>query len=239
MVVLRAITGSRLYNTHDETSDTDYVTVYLSSVKEYLLGTEKESGQNGEESSYDIKFFIRLCSNCNLNVLPVLWSPSFEVKDAYYGEMIVNNRNTFLSKRLFAAGTGYAMRCLKEAQESDRPTGKLGEKRKALIEKHGYDTKAAMHAMRLVRMMQDYLEEPELGLQVVRKDREYLLAIKNGKCPLQEVAAEIKDTMKYIDEHAAKCKLPDVPDREYADSLILEIMKTCISENIYETGMWR
>lgn len=62
----------------------------------------------------------------------------------------------------------------------------MGEKRRGLVVKHGYDTKNAAHLVRLLRMCNEFLASGDM--QVYRTaDAEELKAIKRGEWPLDDV----------------------------------------------------
>jgi hypothetical protein len=228
VTIMKALTGSRLYGTHTEQSDYDYITVELHSPREYLLGTTSHSSQREQDSTYEFRFFVKLCTACNLNVLPVLWAPTLQCDP--FSEGIVHGlhirliREKFLSQKLKATGTGYALQCIAQAENVDRPTGQLGANRKAIIEQYGYDTKAAMHALRLVRMTKEYLQNPEQGLNVVRKDAEELIKVRNGGFTLQQIADEVRGVIKQIDK--IKTTAPAEPDREAIDNFVVDVLRS-------------
>jgi len=95
------------------------------------------------------------------------------------------------------------------------------EKRSELEEKFGYDTKHAMHLVRLLRMGVEALETGEIV--VLRPDAQELLAIRNGSWTYEEVVeyAEMMDA-KVRDELYPKTTLPKKPDIKLAAKLVME-----------------
>lgn len=57
----------------------------------------------------------------------------------------------------------------------------MGERRKALVRRHGYDTKNAAHLIRLLRMGIEFLQSGELLVDRSGHDAGELLAIKRGE----------------------------------------------------------
>lgn len=96
------------------------------------------------------------------------------------------------------------------------------EKRSALEEQFGYDTKHAMHLVRLLRMGAEALQT---GVLLVRRpDAEELLAIRAGKWTYEELVeyAEMMDNDVRVNLYA-KSSLPKKPDIHLAAKLVLDI----------------
>ena len=71
--------------------------------------------------------------------------------------------------------------------------GYMGEKRKRLVEKFGYDTKNASHLIRLLRMGMEFLVDGELHVE--REDAKELLRIKGREA----FEAKVRDaTTSYL-----------------------------------------
>lgn len=104
------------------------------------------------------------------------------------------------------------------------------EKRSALEEAHGYDTKHAMHLVRLLRMGAEALETGVL--QVRRPDAEELLAIRNGAWTYEQVVeyAEMMDD-KVRNQLYPKTLLPKKPDIKLAAELTLAVQDLVWTKN--------
>lgn len=95
------------------------------------------------------------------------------------------------------------------------------EKRSALEEQHGYDTKHAMHLIRLLRSGADILE---FGfVPVKRNDAAYLLDIRFGKFSYEEIIAESESLYKKVESLSSSSKLKEEPDYKLAKDIMLEI----------------
>lgn len=92
--------------------------------------------------------------------------------------------------------------------------------RARLEEQHGYDTKHAMHLVRLLKMGEEVLAQ---GTLIVRRpDREWLLGIRDGALSyeaLLELAAEMTSDL----EQQQASELPDEPDTEVAEALLIRL----------------
>jgi len=101
--------------------------------------------------------------------------------------------------------------------------GYMGQKRKALVEQHGYDTKNASHLIRLLRMGIEFLRTGELT--VTRPDARELLDIKQGKWTLERVQAEANELFENISEVYDKSPLPLAPNKAKAEELLMNIIE--------------
>lgn len=110
------------------------------------------------------------------------------------------------------------------------------EKRSELEEKHGYDTKHAMHLIRLLRSGADILE---FGIvPVKREDAAYLLDIRFGKYSYDEIIAESERLYKRVEDLSTSSGLNDEPDYKLAKDIMLEIYTTqwnMSAENVLKT----
>jgi len=105
--------GSRAYNTHTHTSDYDYKGICICP-KKYYLGFQDnfEQAELKEPDSvvYEIKKFFNLASQCNPNIIEVLFC---DEKDYIFvtdiGQEILENKNIFLSKKIKHTFSGYAV----------------------------------------------------------------------------------------------------------------------------------
>ena len=105
------------------------------------------------------------------------------------------------------------------------------EFRSALEIAHGYDTKHAMHLVRLLRMGKEALTEGEIIVK--RPDAEELLDIRNGSMTYEEVVQYAEDMDHEVREVLYhKTDLRKKPDIKFAAKLLMELQdmlwgKTC------------
>ncbi len=99
-------------------------------------------------------------------------------------------------------------------------------KRADLEALHGYDTKHAMHLVRLLRMCREVLTTGKVIVK--RPDAAELLEIRNGSWPYEKLVewAEAEDAA--LQEIAAQSKLPKAPDVERIDRELVEIVSEAI-----------
>jgi hypothetical protein len=95
--------------------------------------------------------------------------------------------------------------------------------RAELERRHGYDTKHAMHLIRLMRMG---LEALKIGdLRVRRDDADDLSAIRDGAMSFDELAAAAGGLQEAMEKAAAATRLPADVDRDGVDDLLLAMLQ--------------
>jgi predicted nucleotidyltransferase len=110
--------GSRAYGTNTEESDYDYRGITIPT-KEYYLGTKhfeqmELKAPEPDTVVYEIRKTFELAANCNPNVLEFLHTdPSDHVFVHPLGQMILDHKDDFLSKRVKYTLLGYSMSQMK------------------------------------------------------------------------------------------------------------------------------
>lgn len=95
--------------------------------------------------------------------------------------------------------------------------------RAILEEQYGYDTKHAMHLIRLLRMGVEILEH---GIVLTyRPDREELLAIRNGKWSYDDLIKYAEDMDMKLQKLYETSKLPHAPDIKKIDKWLIQTTK--------------
>lgn len=89
--------------------------------------------------------------------------------------------------------------------------------------KFGYDTKHAMHLVRLLRMGLEILRDG--WLTVKRPDAQELLDIRKGEWQYSDLIEYAEHMIDTIDEEAMRSDLPETPDIKFIDKLVIEITK--------------
>jgi len=96
------------------------------------------------------------------------------------------------------------------------------ESRAELEESHGFDTKHAMHLVRLLRMGVEALRDEEIIVK--RPDAEELLSIRNGAWTYEEIVAYAEKMDKEVrDVWYKKTNLPKRPDLKFAAALLMDV----------------
>jgi uncharacterized protein len=124
---------------------------------------------------------------------------------------------------------GYSAYCEKYKEYWDW-VGKRNDERYKTTMSHGknYDSKNMMHVFRLLLMAKEIATEGRIN--VVRKDREFLLSVKRGKFEydkLLQKAEGLKDELPALYRQSV---LPEEPDMDQVDSLLIKMRKSYYGE---------
>lgn len=93
--------------------------------------------------------------------------------------------------------------------------------RAALEARYGYDTKHAMHLLRLLQMGLEILETGVV--QVRRPDREWLLAVRNGALTYEALLAQATAMAARLATLYETSSLPETPDFAAAEALVVAL----------------
>lgn len=231
--IILAWRGSIVHETYikNQIDDKDVIGVVILPV-EYYLGLKQFGNRGTKEIAlnewdlvfYDFKKYINLLVNSNPNIVTLLWlKEDFYIKVSSLGRELINNREKFLTKRIYKSFSGYAYGQLKRMTHFEF-YGYMSAKRKSLVEKFGYDCKNASHCIRLLRMGIEGLKTGKLNPSRGDIDADELLRIKRGEWSLSKV----KKTADKLFEELKDCRnlnvLPEEIDKEYIEKLMVKIL---------------
>jgi predicted nucleotidyltransferase len=169
---------------------------------------------------FSITKFFNLCALCNPNMVDSLFVPRRQVLYATpIGEMVADKRHLFLSQKAWNTYRGYSfdqMSKIKDKVSSSNP------KRRALIEKHGYDTKFAMHVVRLLLQVEEILSTGDLTLD---RNAKILRLVRDGDWSLEQLERWAEEKRRSLELIFAKTKLPAEPDMDAIKSLLLQCIE--------------
>lgn len=189
-------------------------------------GTQEIKHREWDVVVYEAVKFIRMLQQGNPNVLCMLWlEPNYYIKVTPSGRMIIENRELFVGRHVYRSFVGYAHSQL-HRMTHHAFHGHMGAKRKALVEKYGYDTKNAAHLIRLLRMMVEFLKDGRLN--VLRHDATQLLEIKGGEWPLDRVLVEADRWFRLGEDAYVNSSLPVEPDKKRITELTVEVLRTAL-----------
>lgn len=163
---------------------------------------------------YSARKWARLALAGNPTVLLVLFVPDEEVvfrNEA--GAELARNAYRFVSRLAAGRFLGYL-----KAQKAAM-TGQAGAhtNRPELVAVHGYDTKYAMHALRLGLQGIELLTTGRITLPVPPPHRDTLRAVRRGDLRLAEVLGMITGAEARLTELRDSSALPGQPDRRWVD----------------------
>ena len=221
--------GTNLHkNDPHHIDDKDVMCIKIHPLGNYFGMGHKEhfriQGSEWDIVGYDIIKYFRLLLKSNPNVIGLLWlRPEHYLHISPLGQRIIDNRNLFASKQAYKSFAGYANGQLHKMTSFQKYEGYMGAKRKALVDKYGYDCKNACHLIRLLNMAYEFLATGELN--VFREhDNQILIEIKTGQWVLEKVQLEAERMFGMVRLALKDSPLPNEPDREVAQALLIDIM---------------
>jgi hypothetical protein len=164
---------------------------------------------------YSARKWARLALAGNPSVLLLLFVPDAEIvyRDQIGAELTAN-ASRFVSRLAGERFLGYL-----QAQKAAM-TGEVGAhtNRPELVAEHGYDTKYAMHALRLGLQGVELLSTGRISLPVPAPDRGYLRSVRGGEVSLAEVLDAVADVEQRLVALQSSAAVPPEPDRTWVDA---------------------
>lgn len=143
----------------------------------------------------------------NPTVLEQLFLDSYEVVTPP-AQLLIDNRDMFLSKTIFKSYGGYA---IAQARRLNARGDSFSSETKHRTAKH------ARHVLRLIQQGTQLLTTGTMSVKVA--DRDDLFAF--GELPVDQIVDRFEREFKIFD--AIETSLPDQPDVERINSILLEI----------------
>ncbi len=92
-----------------------------------------------------------------------------------------------------------------------------------------YDAKNMMHTFRLLDMAEEILKDQKINVR--RKNRKELLDIRKGQFEYDDLILQAEEKINIIHQLWKSSALPEAPDKENANALLMEIRKKWYLEN--------
>ncbi len=226
------IGGSELHGAKvGATDDLDLYGVYIGSPASvlglfeqphFVWSTASDDRRNGPEdvdlTLYSLRRWAGLAAKGNATALHFLFAGATAVSDPLWMR-VQDATHIFLSRQSATQFLGFAENQLK------RITGDAGRgahgRRPEYECVHGYDSKAAMHCLRLYFECIELMREGRITLP--RPERDLLISVRRGEWTLERFRAEAAALHGEAERAAAGSKLPDNVDRAAISELIAEI----------------
>ena len=208
-----------------EKADTDWYGVFiepmnrmlgLTNYPHFTYTTSDGAGNKPEDVDvclYSLRKWAGLAAKGNPSCLHFLFAPTHFTN--IFWDIIKVNRKSFVSKDSMSPFLGFAK------AQMERLFGERGQKnvnRVELEEKFSYDTKYAMHVIRLFGEAKELMETGVITLP--RPNKDFLIDIRLGKYKL----SEIREMAKTLEAEALAARdrspLPEHIDRERISELI-------------------
>lgn len=183
-------------------------------------GVRSEHGDT-DRTIYSAKKYCRLALGGNPTILLTLFAPRLSVTDL--GEQLQDLAPAFASRAAGRAFLGYA------TQQRQRLTGERGQKnvsRPELVDKYGFDTKYAMHMLRLGFQGIEYLETGRLTLPMPEEERAFVFAVRKGEVELNDVLTKAGELEQRLEDLLETSPLPAKPDYDTVNEWLVDSYRT-------------
>lgn len=224
--------GSELHGAKvGETDDTDIYGVYvegpehalgLDSREHYVWSTAGDERRNGPDdvdvTLYSLRKWAGMAAKGNATTLHFLFAEPREVAPQTWRE-IQKNRGVFLSRNSAKQFLGFADDQFKRLT-GEKGSGKKGQ-RPEYIGKFGYDTKAAMHGLRLLYECMELMTHSRITLP--RPEKDLLIEVRSGKWTLEKVLGHAQTLTQEVEEAVARSPLPEHVDRSAVSRLVAKV----------------
>jgi len=229
--ILRVPAGSNLHGLNvPGTDDSDEVAICVEDIDaalgfsefdQYIYRTAAEREGKHDASSqcgdldltiFSLRKFLRLAMQGNPQILQCLFVPvPLWIKGDARGAQLQEMAPLIVSRHAGSRYLGYL-----EAQKQ-RLMGERGQKkvnRPKLEAEHGFDTKYAMHILRLGFQGVELMSTGTLTLPMPEKDRAFVYATRLGQVPLQDVLTRAGELERQIKDMLLDAPVPAEPARE-------------------------
>lgn len=227
-IVFSALVGSHNYGLETPESDRDYKHFVLPTFDDLYDGTQYASSSVGDaqdDDTHDIRKVTSLWWKSNVNFVETLFSTDFQCDFERFPEIKVL---LDAKERIAAMNLPYLFHACKGMFfNKSRYIEKGTSGTMHLVDKHGYDTKQALHAYRILDFLWRYklTEDFKTAMTYATpEEREFMLTIKGGHYTLDDFRALAKTRYDHIisleswytsktPDDAMKCDLEDAIKR--------------------------
>ena len=214
------------------TDDTDVYGIYIEKpwlalgierMDHFVASTSPQTRRNVagdvDVMCYSLRRFADLAAKGNPTILHALFTPAGRGEAEW--SAILERREVFLARAHARKYLGYADAQLKRMC-GQRGTGKHGQ-RPEIMGRFGYDTKAAMHTLRLLYEGIELMRDHWVTLPRPAKERELLLAVRRGEWSEERVIRQANRLVNTLQGSAAAASLPEAVDLKRVSKLVGEI----------------
>jgi uncharacterized protein len=225
------IGGSELHGAKvGRTDDTDLYGVYiedpgqalgLNSREHFVWSTAGDDRRNGPDdvdvTLYSLRKWAEMAAKGNATALHFLFADPREVRPRTWFR-IQKNKLVFLSRLSAKQFLGFADSQFKRLT-GEKGRGKKGQ-RPEYIGKYGYDTKAAMHGLRLLYECMELMQRGRITLP--RPEKDLLIEVRSGAWTFEHLLGHAQRLFKEVEEAVAASPLPEKVDRSAISRLIAQ-----------------
>ena len=196
---------------------------------------EKNTANDVDITMYSLHRWAELMMKGNPAILHYLYAyPLSSTNPTVWDKHIIPLREQLLTKKAAKQYLGFA-NSQRMRLTGERGMGRHGQ-RPDLIEKYGYDTKFAMHYIRLLYECHELLAEKFLTLPLKQKD--HLIDIRKGKYTQDEVFETGKCLMRECEILLEESDLPENIDVHLLSNAVANAYREHWEINEYKEKIW-
>jgi predicted nucleotidyltransferase len=225
--------GSALHGVKLEGSDdTDIYGIYIEKpwlalgidrMDHFVASTSPQTRRNApgdvDVMCYSLRKWATLAAKGNPTILHSLFTPARRGEREW--SVILRHRGAFLARTHANRYIGYAEAQLKRMQGL-KGSGKHGQ-RPEIIGKFRYDTKAAMHTLRILFEGIELMEQSWVTLPRPENERKLLLEIRRGQWSEDRVIRHATRLLRTLQESSETSDLPESVDRASVSKLLSRV----------------
>jgi uncharacterized protein len=224
--------GSELHGAKvGKTDDTDLYGIYIEAAEEALgleprehfvwstAGDERRNGPDDVDVTlYSLRKWAGMAAKGNATALHFLFAAPREVPPAAWNK-VQAHREIFLSRSSAKQFLGFADAQFKRLT-GEKGSGKKGQ-RPEYIGKYGYDTKAAMHGLRLLYECLELMAHKRITLP--RPEKDLLIEVRSGAWTLERVLRHARQLEAEAKEAVANSPLPERVDNTTISKFVAQV----------------
>jgi predicted nucleotidyltransferase len=207
--VLVGIGGSHAYGLATPESDIDYRGCYVAPTRAFFGLTSPEETYDRHDPDmalHEVGKLLRLAMSANPTVLELFFYDTYVAKNEI-GDLLIANRDLFITSKIRATHMGFAMSQLgrlKNREDSESPR----------------DKRVSKHARHLLRLIQQAERALSMGVFDIRvADREEIFAF--GQLPYDEMVRQAQVAVDRLE--TVESVLPAEPDIDAINDLLVRI----------------
>jgi len=227
--IFKTIVGSQAYGTNTASSDVDYKGVFVQNPLEILTFNYKEQIEVSKDEMYfEVRRFLQLLQSANPTMLELLYMPQeCVITQEKEFDLIIAQRERFLTKKCFQSFAGYASAQIKKAKGLDK---------KMNWEKQKVERKTPLHFCYVIEGVRSKALLSEFSMEELKQAG--LSHIQNGT-GLFGMFLDKKDVFQFKglineDETSTSLRVDSIPTEWYAEYNSQPIM-VWYNKNGYET----
>ncbi|MGZ4856187.1 MAG: DNA polymerase beta superfamily protein, partial [Candidatus Angelobacter sp.] len=182
-------------------------------------GDERRNGPDDVDITlYSLRKWAGMAAKGNATALHFLFAEPREV-DPKTWQKIQARSQLFLSRSSAKQFLGFSDDQFKRLT-GEKGSGKKGQ-RPEYIGKYGFDTKAAMHGLRLLYECLELMAHRRITLP--RPEKDLLIEVRTGEWPLEKVLSHSQKLANAVEEAVASSPLPERVDRAAISKLVAQV----------------